>query len=185
MFDTSYTYPPSSGWMFLPLIPYHEGPPDSIFVPLSKNIADYDWALGMYFLYAVAAEIRGYELYDNEDTKQVVIKWTTIFKNHRDILISDIIHVRRPDNQFVDCIMHVNPFLSEKGFIAVFNPLTTTVNTTLQISLYYTGLSGKAYLSHEDQAYVPVTLTQLYNLALDVYMEPQSITYYVLSDSPN
>ncbi|ETO36572.1 hypothetical protein RFI_00488 [Reticulomyxa filosa] len=169
--------------MFMPMIPYHDGPPDSTFEPLSQNIADYDWALGMYFLYSVAPTIRGYELYDNEDTKNVVIKWTTIYKKHRDILISDIIHVRRPDNQFIDCIMHANPSLSEKGFIAVFNPLSSTVNTTLEISLYYTGLSDKAYLSHEDGPYVPVTLSHAYLLSLDVSMQPRTITYYLVTDS--
>ena len=30
---------------------------------------------------------------------QVVLKWVTFYKQYRDILTSDIVHVRRPDMQ--------------------------------------------------------------------------------------
>ena len=40
-----------------------------------------------------------YRLFDNDKVKSLVIKWVTFYKTYRDILTSDIIHVRRPDMQ--------------------------------------------------------------------------------------
>ncbi len=47
----------------------------------------------------VAACYRGYRLYDDDVTKALVQKWVRFYKAHRDILTSDIVHVRRPDMQ--------------------------------------------------------------------------------------
>ncbi len=108
MYDESYIIPVTAGWMFLPMISYHEGEEDAIFKPLNKNIEEYSFALGQYFSYSVAATIRGYELWDNMDTKQVVMYWVNYYRKYRQILMSDIIHIARPNNQNIDAILHVN-----------------------------------------------------------------------------
>ena len=38
-------------------------------------------------------------LFDSDKVKSMVIKWVTFYKTYRDILTSDIVHVRRPDMQ--------------------------------------------------------------------------------------
>ena len=40
-------------------------------------------------------------LYDTDATMQLVKKWVGFYKTYCDILISDIVHVRRPDMQGV------------------------------------------------------------------------------------
>ena len=40
-----------------------------------------------------------YRLYDGDKTMQLVKKWVDFYKMYRDVLISDIVHVRRPDMQ--------------------------------------------------------------------------------------
>ena len=40
-------------------------------------------------------------LYDTDATMHLVEKWVGFYKTYRDILISDIVHVRRPDMQGV------------------------------------------------------------------------------------
>jgi hypothetical protein len=45
------------------------------------------------------------------------------YKKHRPILTSDLIHVQRPDGRDLDCLLHVNPQLEEKGLVLCFNPL--------------------------------------------------------------
>ena len=47
-------------------------------------------------------------IYDADATKAVVKKWVGFYKRHREILESDIIHLRRPDGRGLDGIMHVN-----------------------------------------------------------------------------
>ena len=53
------------------------------------------------FLLTLYPIFHGYSfrLYDTDATMQVVKKWVDFYKTYRDILISDIVHVRRPDMQ--------------------------------------------------------------------------------------
>ena len=85
--------------MFVPLIDYHGGFAAAAFEPLSQHLLEYEWALAQYLGYGVAACYRGYELYDAPVTQALVMKWVNFYKEYRDILISDIVHVRRPDMQ--------------------------------------------------------------------------------------
>ena len=66
------------------------------------------------------------------------------YKDHRAILSSDIIHVRRADHHGPDGILHVNPKLQTKGLAVIYNPTAHPINTTLPLSLYYTGLTASA-----------------------------------------
>jgi len=140
--------------MFVPLVPYHAGGDVAAFdTPLSSNLVEYEWALAQYLGYGVAACYRGTRLYDTDETKQVVMKWVEFYKAHRQILISDIVHLRRPNMQGIDAIMHVNPFLQEKGLIMVFNPLSIDiVSDTLRVPIYYTGLSESIAVNVTDSS---------------------------------
>ena len=51
-----------------------------------------------------------------------VTKWVSFYKQYRDILISDIVHIRRADLQDYDAFMHVNPTLQNRALAMVFNP---------------------------------------------------------------
>ena len=93
MYQNSYRIPVTAGWMFLPMAAYHSGAGYAVFEPVSKHLDDYDFALGQYFSYAVAATIRGNELYDNEESRHIVKKWVSYYKKYRGILSSDIIHL--------------------------------------------------------------------------------------------
>lgn len=48
---------------------------------------------------------------------------------------------RRPDGQSIDCFMHANPFLHNRGLAMVFNPASTAQSIGLQLPLYYTGVA--------------------------------------------
>jgi hypothetical protein len=123
-------------------------------------LLQYEWALAQYLSYGVAACYRGPRLYDNVQTMGVAKKWVDFYKKYRDIVTSDIVHVRRPDMQGTaeqngdkthyflppldfDCILHVNPFITNRGLAVVFNPTSTSLNFTLSLPLYYTGISNK------------------------------------------
>ena len=99
MYDDTYHFIPTQGWMFVPIVDYHGGGAAAMFEPLETNLVDYEWALAQYLGYGVAACYRGNVLYDGPNSKAVVTKWVSFYKRYRDILISDIIHVRRPDMQ--------------------------------------------------------------------------------------
>ncbi len=145
---------PSMGWMFVPLTQYHGGGEAATLEPLSENIADYEAHLANLLGSGVPAAYRGFRLYDTEEVKSVVKKWVKFYRSHREILNSEIIHLQRATGRDIDSIMHVNPFIQEKGALKVYNPLNEPVQRTLAIPMYYTGLESEALIRHGDCEWV-------------------------------
>ena len=180
MYDDTFHYTPTVGWMFVPLVEYGGGGASAMFEPLSDHIVEYEWALAQYLGAGVAACYRGYRLYDSEETRAVVIKWVNFYKKYRDIIISDIIHVRRADMQGVDSFMHVNPALVTKGLAMVFNPTTESITMNLTLPLYYTGLTDVAAVSEQDSEPRKYVLDRQFNIYIPIYLSPLNITWFLI-----
>ena len=60
----------------------------------------------MHMSFGVAACYRGPGLSDTPIVKDMVASWVGWFKQHRRILTSDIIHIRRPDGQSSDSVQN-------------------------------------------------------------------------------
>lgn len=186
MFDDAFERTPTQGWMFVPLVDYHGGGDAAAFEPLSDNLLEYEWALAQYLGFGTAACYRGTRLYDTEETKAIVKKWVDFYKKHRQILISDIIHLRRADMQGIDAILHANAKLeTEVGLVMVFNPTTSHVYESLQVPLYYTGLTKTALVTASDGTSTRTyTLDRHYNIMIDLDIPPKSIEWFVI-EKPN
>lgn len=185
VYEDTYMKLPTQGWMFVPLTDYHAGGDEAAFDPMSQHLLEYEWALAQYMGAGVGACYRGYRLYDSDESRAVVAKWVAFYKQHRAILISDLLHLRRPDVQDIDYVMHVNYRLHERALAMVFNPTMHTLNRTVVLPLYYTGLHSKAWVQEQDgargggrEAY---ELDRLYNIYVNVSMQPQSITWFVIT----
>ena len=184
VYDDTFRKVPSYGWVFVPLVPYHGGS-DSQFEPMSEHLAEYNMALAQYLLAGVAACYRGFRLYDTPAVQAVVSKWVGHYKAYRDIINADIIHIRRPDGQSIDAFMHASAFLPRnKGLLALFNPTSFTLNQTLVVPLYYTGITATAaFFAEGDGARTDLTLARDYSVTLSVTMAPQTATFYVIQDA--
>ncbi len=178
IYDGTFEKTPSMGWMFVPLVEYHGGGAAATMEPLSEHLAEYEWHLAQNFGCGVQACYRGPRLYDTDATRAVVKKWVDFYKKHREILDSDIIHVRRPDGQGIDCMMHVNARLKEKALVMVFNPTDTKQKATLTLPLYYTGLTHKAEIREQDDAPRTYELDREYRVDLPVKVGPKGITWF-------
>jgi hypothetical protein len=110
----------------------------------------------------------------------VVSKWVTFYKKHRAILDSDIIHLRRADGRDLDYILHVNPAIEEKGLLMVYNPTSELVTRTLQIPLYYTGLTDTAQISPEDGTAKQVKLNRDYSAGIAVTIPAHGSTWVTI-----
>ena len=108
------------------------------------------------------------------------MKWVNFYKKHREILDSDIIHVRRPDGRDYDAILHVNPGGKEKGLLMIYNPLDEIINRTLKVNLYYTGLIDKATLIFEDGKSMIYPLNNKGDLLLPVNIKARGTTWFVI-----
>ena len=86
--------------------------------------------------------------------------------------------------QGIDAIMHVNPFLEEKGLIMVFNPLSSDiVSDTLRVPIYYTGLAESASVNLVDSSgkIVSYEVDRNGNIHIDMSgMKALGIEWYVI-----
>lgn len=180
IYDGTWHKTPSMGWMMLPLTEYHGGGKAATIEPLAEHLDAYEAHLAQNFGSGVIACYRGPRLFDTETTRAVVAKWTSFYKSHRDILDSDVIHVRRPDGRDIDCMLHVNPGLKHRGLAMVYNPLDKPVKRTLRLLLYYTGLEGRAMLRHEGGTRQVHLLDRKGATDLEVAMGPRSATWFLV-----
>ena len=111
---------------------------------------------------------------------QNVISW---YKQYRDILNSDIIHLRRADGRDWDGIMHVNPSLNEKAFIMVYNPLNESVKKEIIIPLYFSGIKENAIVKEKDASKgKKYKLNRDYSISLQVSIPADGYNWYVVTE---
>jgi len=115
MYDDTFRYLTTQGWMQVPLVDYHGGGNEAAFEQLSDHPVAFEMALAQYIGFGVAACWRGPRLYDSEDTQGLVTKWTSFYREYRQLLTNDIVHLRRADGQGLDAILHVNPLATSSS----------------------------------------------------------------------
>jgi len=145
--DGTWTKTPSMGWMFVPLSQYHGGGAAATIEPLDTHIDHYERMMLSNLALGVQACYRGPRLYDTPRVRDMVKGRVAWFKQHRDILESDVLHLKRADGRTLDGMLHVNPQLDEKAMLVVFNPTERPLKEHWVVPLHYAGLSGKAKVS--------------------------------------
>lgn len=168
IFDGTWEKTPAMGWMHVPLTMYHGGGAAATIEPLCEHLDHYRTIMASNLGAGVQAVYRGKRLYDTPETRDMVKGMVAWYKRHRDILESDIIHLRRPDGHRPDYYLHVNPDLEEKGLLMVFNPSDRPVKTTLRVPLYYTGLRGCAKVSENEGNFRKIRLDEEHCAVLEV-----------------
>ena len=128
----------------------------------------------------VQACYRGPRLYDTEQTKNMVAKTVNWYRKYRDILNSDIIHLRRADGRDWDGILHVNSQLENKGLLLLYNPTTQTMTRKIKLPLYYTGLTKTAMIREKEGVGKRYALSRAYEVELEVVLQPDSYSWWVI-----
>jgi len=187
VYDGTWEKTPSMGWMFVPLTQYHGGGAAATIEPLKDHLEHYETRLANLFGGGVQACYRGPRLYDTDETKAVVKRWVDFYKAHRAILDSDIIHLRRADGRDWDGWLHVNSNLPERGLAMFYNPLSEPIERKIRLPLYYTGLTNRAALRHEDGSIEEVQLERDYSAEVSVKIPAHGRTWLVVSvpDKPH
>ncbi len=146
VYDGTWTKTQSMGWMFVPLSQYHGGGAAATIEPLKDHLEHYDARFADLIGAGVQACWRGPRLYDSEETKAVVRKWTSFYHENRRILDSDIVHLRRASGRDWDGILHVDPDTNAKtrALAFLYNPTLEPITRKIVIPLYYAGLKDKA-----------------------------------------
>ena len=168
IFDGTWKRNTGDGWTFTPLVQYHGGGAAATLEPLDEHLDAYKAHMIQNYGSGVQSCYRGFRLYDTERTKEAVKEVISWYKEHRDILNSDIIHLRRPDGKDWDGIMHVNPGLEEKGFAMLYNPTNKEITRVIKLPLYYTGLTRKAKISQDGGKARKYRLKRDYSVEVEV-----------------
>lgn len=183
IFDGTWVKTPSMGWMFVPLTQYHGGGAAATIEPLDQHLDHYERMLASNLGLGVQAVYRGHRLYDTERVRDAVKRWVDWFKHHRDILESDVLHLRRADGRDLDYMLHVNPKLDVPGMLVVYNPLEVDIERKLTVPLYLTGLDGEVLAEENSGPTIAarrtatVTLARDYSATLDVHVPAGGMTW--------
>ena len=180
IYDGTWEKAPSMGWMFVPLVEYQGGGAAATIEPLREHLPHYGQRLANLFGAGVQACYRGPQLYDSPETEALVKKWVGFYKNHRRILDGDIIHIRRPDGRDYDAILHVDPQGEEKGLLMVYNPLDEEITRTIEVPVYYTGLSSKAIVHEQEEEPIVLDINRNYTIRLTAVIPAKGYNYFIL-----
>lgn len=180
IFDGTWESTPSMRWSFIPLAQYHGGGAAATIEPLEDHLDHYEMMLVSNIGMGIQSALRGPRLYDSDTTRTMVKRVVRWYKKYRDILESDIIHLRRADGRGIDYMMHVNPELKEKGFLLVFNPTDKHIRKTITIPLYYTGLTEAAQIREQEGIPKSYSLNRQYEVDLEVNVPPKWYNWYVI-----
>jgi len=180
LYDGTWEKTPSMGWTFVPLVEYQGGGAAATLEPLSDHLDAYEAHLVQNFGYGVQACYRGTRLYDAASTRALVKKWVAWYKKYRDILNSDVIHLRRPDGRDLDGILHANPGLKEKGLALFFNPTDAAIEKTVRLPLYYTGLTDAARIREGEGPSREYRLDRGFSIGLAVRLPAHGFAWFVI-----
>lgn len=179
-YDGTWDRMASACWSFVPLVEYQGGGAEATLEPLHEHLFEYKTHMIQNYGAGVQACYRGPRLYDTLETKEVVIDVINWYKKYRNILNSDIIHLRKPDARDWDGIMHVNPKGKEKGFALFFNPTDKPITRVVELPLYYTGLSRLARIREKEGKSLKYTLSRNYTVELSVTIPAKGNTWFVI-----
>ncbi len=180
LYDGTWEKTPSMGWMFVPLVEYHGGGAAATIEPLKEHLADYRAHLMNNLGYGAQACYRGPRLYDSPETEQMVRSCVDWFKRYRDILESDVVHVRRADGRNLDCIVHVNPSLPIRALAMVYNPTDEPLTQEIEAPMYYAGLKARCHVAEQDGTARAIRLNDKQCAILEVTVPAHSCRWYVV-----
>jgi hypothetical protein len=180
IYDGTWEKTPSMGWGFVPLTRYQGGGAEAVLEPLQAHLKDYEQLMIQYYGSGVQACYRGPRLYDSSSTKAVVTNTIQWYKKFREILNSEIIHLRRADGRDWDGILHVNPAIQIKGFMLLYNPLNEKITRTIQVPLHYTGITKFAMVAEQTKTPKKYLLDQNQFITITVSIPAEGYTWLLI-----
>ncbi len=180
IYDGTWNMSPSMGWGFVPLTKYQGGGDEAILEPLKDHLKDYEQLMMQYYGAGVQACYRGPRLYDTDETEKAVKNVISWYKQYREILNSDIIHLRRADGRDWDGIMHLNPNLKNKGLVMLYNPLKQNITRTIKLPLYYAGLTKEVSILEKGKNKITKTLDRNYQVQINCSIPAESYTWLLI-----
>jgi hypothetical protein len=168
IFDGTWEKTSTMGWMFVPLTEYHGGGAAATIEPLNEHLAHYQNMVSSNLGAGVQACYRGPRLFDTEETKIMVKTMVDWYKDHREVLEGNIIHLKRATGHDLDYWLNVNPQGNEKGMLMVYNPTDQLIIKKIKVPLYYTGLTDATQVTMSNGQEMNLQLARDYSIEVEV-----------------
>ncbi len=182
-YDATHYTLPSATWSFLPLT----GNAGSEYEPVSQHLAEFEMALSGHLAYGVSAFLyQGDAMFDTPAAQALYVKWGGWFKAFRALLSTgDLIHVKRPNGQGLDAVLHAKAGAQTPALLVVWNPSDAPITEQLVAPLYYAGLRGPPSVNVSWEPWpggapvAPQTVAMDWRgrAALGVTVAPRSVTW--------
>jgi hypothetical protein len=172
IFDATYHKTAQMGWCNLNTEVLHGG--------LDANVDKYERMFFTLLSSGAQVWVRGHRLYDGPRSKAMLAKWMAWYRKYGDIIHGDIIHLKRPDGRDLDYYLHVDPRGKHKGMLLVFNPLDRELSKTLDLPLYYTGLTGTAKIREGESRVTSLKLDGRQRAKFPVTVPANGYAWYVI-----
>lgn len=180
IYDATFYTIPSAAWSQLPMATYD--------FTSSFDLERFSAGVGGQLALGIATFIYqppGASFLPSPAVSPILSQWASFFKANRVLLSSgDVIHVRRPDGQGVDIILHARAGADVPGLLVLTNPTPAAITTTVTVPLYYTGLApgSAATVAWSGGANTPVQLDWRARVVLqNVTVSPRSIAWATVS----
>lgn len=183
IYDGTWHKTPTMGWMSLQLVGFYTNDQRVGLEPLSKNLSRYETGLFQHLASGCQFTVRGKRLYDTPETKAMVGKWVAWFKQYRDILTSDIIHLGRPDGRDIDLMLHVNPWIAHRGMLIAFNPTEQAITKKIRVPLYYAGVKEAVMVKGMDGKSERSTLQTDSSVELQLSIPAGGFAWYLVQQA--
>ncbi|WP_160713353.1 alpha-galactosidase [Chitinophaga solisilvae] len=180
IFDGLWEKTPAMSWGFVPLSQYQGGGAAATLEPLKDHLDAYEQLMMQYYGAGVQACYRGPRLYDTVSTQQTVSKVISWYKKYREILNTDIIHLRRADGRDWDGIMHVSATLPQRGLVMLYNPTQQEVTREIDLPLYYSGLTATARIREKEGPLKSYSLDRSFQAHVKVNIPAAGYTWLVI-----
>ena len=139
-------YRPEQATTFIPVWPWDFGTgAKPRWLPLEEHLEEYNASLGFVFGYGFEGKCYQKLSYDGPHSREIVTRWLTFWKEHA-VFFKDgyLHHVREPDGERIDAVMHVvGEGAATRVLVVAFNPLGREQRDPLALPLACLGLGGK------------------------------------------
>lgn len=179
IFDGTWEKTPSMSWGFVPLSEYQGGGAAATLEPLKDHLDAYEQLMMQYYGAGVQACYRGPRLYDTDSTKALVKNTVSWYKKYRDILNTDILHLRRADGRDWDGIMHISSQLPQKALVMLYNPTQQAITRDITLPMYYSGLTQNVRIREKEGTAKTYTLDRNYQAHVTITIPAAGYTWLV------
>lgn len=168
VYEARYKTPPCCVWTSFNLEDYHGHSMEAD----ESNPATYEHSLAAMLGYGIDNSIYAKEPYIGENTKQVYFKWIQIFKQYREILLGDFIHIAQPNGYQPDAVLHTCPGGEVPALLIVFNPCNSKQMVNYILPLQYADLSPETTVVAEEKE---IRLDSVSGAAVQVELAPYEV----------